>query len=60
MFGGGLIADGREVILLLGQERDEAISLGIWSDHIGLAKFAKTYFEYLWHDSAPPERSQKA
>jgi HTH-type transcriptional regulator, sugar sensing transcriptional regulator len=51
MFGGGLIADGREVILLLGQERDEAISLGIWSDHIGLAKFAKTYFEYLWSDA---------
>jgi len=52
MFGGGIIADGREVILLLGQESDEAISLGIWSDHIGLAKFAKNYFEYLWHDSA--------
>jgi sugar-specific transcriptional regulator TrmB len=51
MFGGGIIADGREVILLLGQEGDEAISLGIWSDHIGLAKFAKNYFEYLWQDS---------
>jgi sugar-specific transcriptional regulator TrmB len=51
MFGGGIIADGREVILLLGQEGDEAISLGIWSDHIGLAKFAKNYFEYLWADS---------
>ena len=51
MFGGGIIADGREVILLLGQEGDEAISLAIWSDHIGLAKFAKNYFEYLWADS---------
>ena len=51
MFGGGIIADGREVILLLGQEGDEAISLAIWSDHIGLAKFAKNYFEYLWQDS---------
>jgi sugar-specific transcriptional regulator TrmB len=60
MFGGGIIADGREVILLLGQERDEAISLGIWSDHIGLAKFAKNYFEYLWHDSALNERQQKS
>jgi sugar-specific transcriptional regulator TrmB len=51
MFGGGIIADGREVILLLGQEGDEAVSLAIWSDHIGLSKFAKNYFEYLWGDS---------
>jgi sugar-specific transcriptional regulator TrmB len=51
MFGGGIIADGREVILLLGQEGEEAVSLAIWSDHIGLAKFAKNYFEYLWADS---------
>ena len=51
MFGGGIIADGREVILLLGQEGEEAIGLAIWSDHIGLAKFAKNYFEYLWADS---------
>jgi HTH-type transcriptional regulator, sugar sensing transcriptional regulator len=59
MFGGGLIADGREVILLLGQERDEAINLGIWSDHIGLAKFAKNYFEYLWADSEPVRDNKK-
>lgn len=52
MFGGGIIADGREVILLLGQEGEEAISLAIWSDHIGLAKFAKNYFEYLWSDNS--------
>jgi hypothetical protein len=56
MFGGGIIADGREVILLLGQEGDEAIGLAIWSDHMGLAKFAKNYFEYLWSDSKPNER----
>ena len=55
MFGGGIIADGREVILLLGQEGDEAISPAIWSDHMGLAKFAKNYFEYLWQDSKPPK-----
>jgi len=53
MFGGGIIADGREVILLLGQEAEETIGLAIWSDHIGLAKFAKNYFEYLWSDSKP-------
>ncbi len=51
MYGGGIIADGREVILLLGQEGEEAIGLAIWSDHIGLAKFAKNYFEFLWADT---------
>jgi len=56
MFGGGIIADGREVILLLGQEGDEAMGLAIWSDHIGLAKFAKNYFEYLWSDSTVYQR----
>ena len=50
MFGGGIIADGREVILILGQE-GEPLNLAIWSDHVGLAKFAKNYFEYLWRDS---------
>jgi len=53
MFGGGVIADGREVILLLGQEGEEAIGLAIWSDHIGLSKFAKNYFEYLWEEAEP-------
>jgi sugar-specific transcriptional regulator TrmB len=51
MFGGGIIADGKEVILLLGQE-EEAVNLAIWSDHVGLAGLAKNYFEFLWEDSA--------
>lgn len=49
MFGGGVISDSEEVVLLLGEE--EKTSLAIWADHIGLAKFAKNYFEYLWRDS---------
>ncbi len=48
MFGGGVIADGREVVLLLGEE--EKPTLVIWSDHMGLVKFAKDYFKYLWDD----------
>ena len=36
--------------LILGQE-DETMGLAIWSDHVGLAKFAKNYFEYLWADT---------
>jgi len=45
MFGGGVISDGREALLLLGEEKP---SLVIWSDHIGLVKFAKDYFQHLW------------
>jgi sugar-specific transcriptional regulator TrmB len=58
MFGGGIIADGREVILLLGQE-GEAVSLAIWSDHMGLAGFAKNYFEFLWEDSVNADEKTK-
>jgi len=46
MFGGGVIADGKEALLLLGEDKP---SLVIWSNHIGLVKFAKDYFEYLWN-----------
>lgn len=49
MFGGGIISDEKEVLLILGEE--EKPVLAIWSDHIGLAKFARDYFEYLWKDS---------
>lgn len=55
MFGGGIIADSREVILLLGEE-ESSISFAIWSEHVGLAKFAKNYFEYLWREAEPPEK----
>jgi sugar-specific transcriptional regulator TrmB len=48
LFGGGLIVDGKEVLLVLGSGKE---IVGIWSDEIGLARFAKEYFEYLWRDS---------
>ena len=44
MFGGGIIADEREALLILGEEKP---SLVIWSDYIGLVKFARDYFNYL-------------
>jgi len=49
MFGGGVVSDSEQVMLLLGEE--ETTGLAIWADHIGLARFAKNYFEYLWRDS---------
>ncbi len=46
MFGGGIIADGREAILILGGKESPLV---IWSDHLGLVKFAKDYFQHLWN-----------
>ncbi|MEM0443849.1 MAG: TrmB family transcriptional regulator [Candidatus Caldarchaeum sp.] len=49
MFGGGIICDNREVVIVFAEDKGPV--LAIWSDHAGLAKFAKTYFEYLWKES---------
>ncbi|MDG6900799.1 MAG: TrmB family transcriptional regulator [Nitrososphaerota archaeon] len=48
MYGGGLISDAREVVLLLGGGDQVAPPLAIWASHHGLASFAKDYFEFLW------------
>ncbi|MDA4126241.1 MAG: helix-turn-helix domain-containing protein [Thaumarchaeota archaeon] len=48
MYGGGLISDSREVVLLLGGGEQGAGPLAIWASHHGLASFAKDYFEFLW------------
>lgn len=48
MFGGGIIADGKEAMLFLGEEKP---SLVIWSNHIGLVRFAREYFQFLWDSS---------
>ena len=51
MFGGGVIVDGKEALLFLGEadkKRSYAGLLVIWSNHIGLVKFAREYFQLLW------------
>jgi len=48
MFGGGVIVDGREAMLFLGEEKP---SLVIWSNHVGLVRFARDYFQFLWDSS---------
>ena len=50
LFGGGLIVDGKEVLLILGGGNEV---VGLWSNEIGLARFAEEYFKYLWRDSKP-------
>lgn len=54
MFGGGLVADGRECLIFLGEEHGH---LAIGSDDIGLTTIAKVYFEHLW-ETAKPKTSQ--
>jgi sugar-specific transcriptional regulator TrmB len=49
MYGGGLISDAREVVLLLGGGDQGTLPLAIWASHHGLASFAKDYFEFLWN-----------
>jgi hypothetical protein len=51
LFGGGVIVDGKEVLLFLGEadtKRSYKGLLVIWSNHIGLVKFAREYFQLLW------------
>jgi sugar-specific transcriptional regulator TrmB len=48
MFGGGIIVDGKEAMLFLG---DDKPNLVIWSAHIGVVGFAREYFQFLWNSS---------
>ena len=56
MFGGGVIGDSRQVMLLLGEgsvmdSHGRFEPIAIWAEHSGLARLAKDYFEYLWADA---------
>jgi sugar-specific transcriptional regulator TrmB len=48
LYGGGVIADSKQVVLLLGGGETASSALAIYADHIGLAGFAKDYFQILW------------
>jgi len=56
MFGGGLVADGHETLLLLSQGTEKE-NLAIWSDHVGLNMISRGYFKHLWDTSTPIMRS---
>lgn len=54
LFGGGIIGDGKNVVILLGEgsgENGNMEPIAMWADHAGLAGFAKGYFQYLWDDA---------
>lgn len=48
MFGGGIIVDGKEAMLFLGEGKRILV---IWSNHVGLVQFARDYFQFLWDSS---------
>jgi HTH-type transcriptional regulator, sugar sensing transcriptional regulator len=63
LFGGGVIGDGKHVVILLGEGTGENGSfeqIAIWADHAGLAGFAKGYFQYLWEDTSPKSEKKNA
>jgi len=53
MFGGGIVADGRETLILLGDGSGDRQALAIWSDNLGLTTIAKVYFDHLWNTAEP-------
>jgi sugar-specific transcriptional regulator TrmB len=59
MYGGGIIADEREVVLLLGSGKEENSPLAIWAQHPSLAAFAKDYFAFLWNSQGTTEPDSK-
>ena len=53
MFGGGVIVDGKEALLVLGEDKP---SLVIWSNHMGLVRFAREYFQHLWESAKATQK----
>ncbi|MCQ5337193.1 MAG: hypothetical protein NO475_03240 [Candidatus Methanomethylicia archaeon] len=45
MFGGGIIVDNNEIILLI--EGSDG-NIAIWANHPGLVDIANSYFDFLW------------
>jgi len=56
LYGGGAIADSKQVVVLLGGGETASSALAIWAEHVGLAGFAKDYFQILWNS---PDTSKR-
>ncbi|MGQ4832309.1 MAG: TrmB family transcriptional regulator [Candidatus Asgardarchaeia archaeon] len=52
MFGGGIIKDNEEIILILSEKPNETL-LAIWSKHTLVTTIGKAYFENLWESAQP-------
>jgi sugar-specific transcriptional regulator TrmB len=54
VFGAGLVADDKTLIMLLADEEEHGV-LGVFSNHAVFAAMASAYFESLWAESIPVE-----
>jgi sugar-specific transcriptional regulator TrmB len=52
VFGAGLVADDKTLIMLLADDEEHGV-LGVFSNHVVFAAMASAYFESLWADSVP-------
>lgn len=59
-FGGGVISDASEVVLILMGSDDKRPKLGIYSAHMGLTMLAQSYFDLLWATSTPLRAHQSS
>jgi len=50
MFGGGIVSDKSEALILLSVDRNPS---AIWAKHSALAEIASTYFDYVWSNAKP-------
>ena len=53
LFGGGLVIDGRETILILDMVHPVGPDMALWSDHESLTKVASIYFQHMWEKAIP-------
>ncbi len=54
MFGGGIIKDNEEIVLILSEKPRDTL-LAIWSKHTLVTTIGKAYFENLWETAHPIE-----
>ncbi|PSN86327.1 hypothetical protein B9Q02_02755 [Candidatus Marsarchaeota G1 archaeon BE_D] len=50
MFGGGIVSDKSEAMILLSIEKNP---IAVWAKHSALAEIAHTYFDYIWKSAKP-------
>ena len=51
LFGGGLVIDGMETVLILDMVKPIGPDMAIWSDHESLTRIASVYFQHMWKNA---------
>jgi sugar-specific transcriptional regulator TrmB len=53
LFGGGLVIDNKETVLILDMVKPIGPDMAIWSDHESLTRIASVYFQHMWENAEP-------